>query len=154
MIDNKFFQQMTTARSGGCMALRSLRDFCARGGGPGESDAEDAAVGRECAVEAAQRGEEFAAGFEAVGMGVGGGEGFERCDFVDGADSNVAETGHESDLVGADARGFPEADGLGFFALPDESDEVAFEEEHGERIVLMGGNDECRMTNDESNVNK
>lgn len=106
---------------------------------PGEADAVEGAAG-DAGVEAADFGEELAAGFEAVGQGVGAGELGEGGELFDGGDAEAAEARDVGALAGMDAGMGPEADGLDLAAGADEIEEAAFEEEHGGMVTKGIGN--------------
>lgn len=93
-------------------------------------DAVNLAVFRHRVVKAVDFRQEGFFGGEAIGTGVGSGEGGQRREGVDGGDEEFAQARSEGELAGAYARGFPEADGLAFLAGADEGQEVGFEQEH------------------------
>ena len=115
--------------------------------GPVEFDSVDAAWGARGVEDAGDVGAvdffdfgfEVGEGVEAVGAGVGFGEGGEGGELVDGGDFHFAQAGGVGDLAGAEEGLGPEADGLAFFAAADEIDEVSFEEEHGGVLPAQEG---------------
>ena len=130
--------------------LCGLSLFFFRGPGPVELNAEEAAgfgLGSAWAVDAADFCQEGGEIREAVGDGVGFGEGGEGGEFVDGGDAHFAQAWGEGDLAGAEEGAGPEADGLAFFSGLDEFDEMAFEQKHGGKISRGG---EWRKSNGET----
>ncbi len=116
-------------------------EFWIRRPGPVELDAEEAAGaggGGGLAVDAADFSQEGGEGREAVGDGVGFGEGGKRGEFIDGGDMHFAQARRVGNLAGAEQGAGPKADGLAFFARADEFDQMAFEQKHSEKIKEKG----------------
>jgi len=94
---------------------------------PGDLGIAVALRGGRRGVDRAEFREQVGQRIEAVGAGVGLGEGFQRVEFIDGGDAQAAEAGREGDLARAHDGAGPEADGLPLLAGAYKFDEVSLE---------------------------